>query len=441
MQQAQDTLYNQPIVIDNGSGTIRAGFAGDETPKINYSNVVGKPKYQRIMSSSINQNDKFIGSKAQSLRGLLKLQYPISHGVVTNWNNMETVWAQVFGGSSSQPTTTTTTTTTTTGAKEQKSDSAQPTEEQQQNQPQSSLSVFGGGLSIKPEQHPLLITEQPLNPRSNRTKLAETLFETFGFPALHISIPAVLSLYSSGRTTGMIVDSGDGVTTSVPVFDGFSIPGSIKRLDLGGRDITELLKLELMKCGYSFCSSSEFEIVRSMKERLGFVELDCGVFGNKNGGVGSSGYGGSGGLGGGYGDAERDFVLPDGKTIGVSDRSLSWSCELLFSPETFGYEMSSVDQLVYNSLLKTDIDLRGQLASNIILAGGSTMFRNFGSRLLDGIQSYDDELKLKIYASPDRKVSCFVGGSILASLSTFKNIWISKEAYRENPDSIHAYVL
>ncbi|GMG49523.1 unnamed protein product [Ambrosiozyma monospora] len=352
---------------------------------------------------------------------------------------METVWTQVFGGSS-QPTPTTTATMTST---EPKSESSQLTDEQQQqqaNQPQNSLSVFGGGLSIKPEQHPLLITEQPLNPRSNRTKLAETLFETFGFPALHISIPAVLSLYSSGRTTGMIVDSGDGVTTSVPVFDGFSIPGSIKRLDLGGRDITDVLKLELMKCGYSFCSSSEFEIVRSMKERLGFVELDSGVFGGKVS-AGSSGYGGVGGISGGYGDAEREFVLPDGKTIGVSDRSLSWSCELLFSPETFGYELSSVDQLVYNSLLKTDIDLRTQLANNIILAGGSTMFKNFGSRLLDGIQSYDDELKLKIYASPDRKVSCFVGGSILASLSTFKNIWISKEAYRENPDCIHAYVL
>ena len=123
--------------------------------------------------------------------------------------------------------------------------------------------------------------------------------------------------------------------------------------------------------------------------------------------------------------------------IRISEPALSRPCELLFQPETAGFEDLPVQEAIYWAIMKTDTDLRGKLFENIVLSGGSTLFKNFGTRLLKELTKINKSVKLKIYASPDRKVSCFVGGSILASLSTFKNVSISKEAYLEDPYCIH----
>lgn len=120
-------------------------------------------------------------------------------------------------------------------------------------------------------QHPVLLTEPPLNPRSNRDTAAQILFETFNVPALYTSIQAVLSLYASGRTTGIVLDSGDGVTHAVPVYEGFSMPSSIRRIDVAGRDVTEYLQTLLRKSGYVFHTSAEKEVVRMIKEKVSYI--------------------------------------------------------------------------------------------------------------------------------------------------------------------------
>ena len=120
-------------------------------------------------------------------------------------------------------------------------------------------------------EHPVLLTEPPLNPAKNRLKAAEIFFETFNVPALHCQMQAVLSLYSCGRVTGTVVDSGDGVTHIVPVYEGFAIEHGIQRIDVAGRDVTRYLKLLLRKEGYNFHRSSEFEIVREIKEKACFL--------------------------------------------------------------------------------------------------------------------------------------------------------------------------
>ncbi|KAG7845472.1 hypothetical protein KL941_003318 [Ogataea angusta] len=370
-----ESIYNQPIVIDNGSGTIRAGFAGDEKPKVNHSNLVGRPKYNKIMPSAISQTDTFIGARAQQLRGLLKLKYPLANGIVDDWEALELVWSDVV----------------------------------QQ-------------LEAKTDQHPLLVSEHPLNPSKNRDRLAELVFETFNFPALYVAMPAVLSLYSSGRTTGTVLDSGDGVTTVVPIYEGFSIPGTIKRLNFGGRDITRLVQGELMKNGYFLSTSSEFELVRSLKERLCHVNPKPADQHAKGPAVA---------------EERREFPLPDGKMVRVGGQTLWEPTELYFQPEKFGVEEVPVHRAVVNSVRKTNYDLRPRLFENIILAGGSTMFRNYGVRLLEEMKLGDPELQLKIYASPERRASCFVGGSILASLSVFRQMWVSKAEYEENPQLVH----
>lgn len=222
-----DTLHNAPIVLDNGSGTIRAGFAGEDAPKCYFPSYVGRPKHLRVLAGAL-EGDVFIGQKAQELRGLLKIRYPLEHGIVTDWDDMEKIWQHVY------------------------------TEE----------------LKTLSEEHPVLLTEPPLNPRSNRDTAAQILFETFNVPALFTSIQAVLSLYASGRTTGIVLDAGDGVSHAVPVYEGFAINNSIRRIDVAGRDVTEHMQTLLRKSGYIFHTSAEKEVVRMIKEKTSYLALD-----------------------------------------------------------------------------------------------------------------------------------------------------------------------
>lgn len=382
-----ETFYNQPIVLDNGSGNIQCGFSGMDSPIVSYSNIIGRPKYYKInyLPSDINIDDTFVGNEAQIRRGLLKLNYPINHGIVENWNDLELIWNQVLCN-----------------------DLINNYKNHNEN----------NNTEIKLNDHTILLADHPFNPRKQKEKMSELLYENFDIGAINIAIPSVLSLYSTGRTTGCVIDSGDGVTCITPIFDGFALPGSLYRMNLAGRDITKQLQFEIMKNGYNLLSSSEFEILRNLKERLSFVKpFDSNLTEFQN--------------------SYQVYELPDGKILKIKDTSLAKPCELLFNPESFGFEETNLQNALYNSIMKVDINLRSKLFETLVLSGGSTMFKNFGSRLINELRNLDDEIKLKMFASPDRKNSCFIGGSILSSLSTFKNIVITKKQFMENPQSIH----
>lgn len=225
---SDDDNSTDPVVVDNGSGVVKAGFAGDNQPCSVFPSVIAKPKQKQVIVGGSGKVDSFVGDEAQQKRGVSILSYPIQSGMIKDMEGMKKIWDYTFFNE----------------------------------------------LRIECDQHPILLTEAPLNPKKNREDMCRIMFEDFHFPSLYIQIQAVLSLYSAGRTTGIVVDSGDGVTHVVPIFEGYQIPHAIEKILLAGRNLTDYMCRILMDDAYRFETTAEKETARDIKEKLCYVAED-----------------------------------------------------------------------------------------------------------------------------------------------------------------------
>nr|CAD2200449.1 unnamed protein product [Meloidogyne enterolobii] len=362
------------IVIDNGSGVCKAGFAGHKEPCVVFPSIVGRPHHPGFWHS-FRLEDNYVGNDAQAIRGILSVTNPIERGIVTNWEDMERIWHHVFYNE----------------------------------------------LRVKPEEYLLLLTEAPHTPKADREKMAEIIFETFKTPAMYIAIQEVLSLFASGRYTGIVINSGHGVTHAVPVYEGYAFPHAILRLDVAGNDLTDYLMKMLNERGYSLSTSSDRKTVEEMKEKLCYVALD---FEKEMTKAASS--------------LEKKYKSHYNELLTIGNESFRCP-EALFQPSFLGMKMEGIHQTCFNSIMKCDTDVHKELFANIVLSGGSTMYPGISDRMQKEITALaPSETKIKITAPPERKYSAWIGGSIVASLSTFPKICMGKQEYDEfGPSFVH----
>lgn len=366
MNLSESKATETAVVLDNGSGVCKVGFSGDSAPFSVFPSLVGYPKLTQIMGAGLGAKDCYVGDEALAKRGVLSLSYPIEHGIIENWEDMEKVWTHAYY-----------------------------TE-----------------LRVDPSSRPILLTEAPRNPKNNREKMMEVMFESFNVPSFYVSIQAVLALYAAGRTTGIVLDSGDGVTHIVPVFEGYSLPHAIKRLDLAGRDLSEYLIALLTERGYAMVSSSEREIAREVKEKTCYVAYDF----------------------------ERELVkplaavqtlyeLPDGSHLALAHERFRCP-ELLFQPALRGKEQLGLHEALHQCVRTCDLDIRRTMYQNVILAGGCTMFPGLGERLGKELGQLVS-VAIKVTSPSERKYSVWQGGAVLASLSAFQDSWVQRAEYEE----------
>ncbi|KAJ3132626.1 Arp2/3 complex subunit, actin nucleation center [Physocladia obscura] len=377
-------MSNRVVVCDNGTGFVKCGFSGTNFPEAIFPAVVGRPilrAEERIGEAALK--DIMVGDEAAAVRNLLQMAYPMENGIIRDWDNMVHLWNYTFS---------------------------------------EKLHISN------PADHKILLTEPVMNPKKNREKMCEMMFDHYSFGGVYVAIQAVLTLYAQGLQTGVVVDSGDGVTHIVPVYEGFALPHMIRRLDVAGRDITRyLIKLLLLR-GYAFNRTADFETVRQLKEKLCYVGYDLALEQK---------------LATETTVLVESYTLPDGRVIKVGSERFE-APEALFQPHLVDVESDGIADMLFNCIQSGEIDIRSELYKHIVLSGGTSMYPGLPTRLekelkklyldrvLRGDASRLKDFKLRVEDPPRRKHMVFLGGAVLADIMKDREtFWVTKQEWQE----------
>ena len=280
------------IIFDNGSGYLKAGLSNKEIPMCTIPAIIGRPMPGfKQKEADVELKPEMIGDEVTPVRSLLELTYPMEEGIIKNDGDMALLWDYVLN---------------------------------------TKLGLVKGDLKSRK----LLMTEAPNNPTKNKEKMAQILFEKIGIGFFNIEPQAKMTLYCEGGETGVILDSGDGVTHVIPIAKNYVLQHQIKRLDIAGRHITNYLTRLMQIKGYAFNSTADFEIVRELKEKYCFVSCDIDQDRKL--------------------DQETTYYnsytkLPDGRKIRISCEKFE-APEILFQPHLVQNEQPGVHEILYNCI-------------------------------------------------------------------------------------------
>ncbi len=373
-----------PIVLDGGTGFLKVGWANTNFPEHVFPSIVGRPilRAEERSGGGVDIKDIMAGDEASAVRTMLQISYPMENGIVKNWTDMQHLWDYTFFEK----------------------------------------------LQVDPKGRKILLTEPPMNPTKNREQMVEVMLERYGFEGVYVAIQAVLALYAQGLSSGVVVDSGDGVTHIVPVYESVVLNHLTRRLDVAGRDVTRQLINLLLRRGYAFNRTADFETVRQIKEKLCYVSYDLEADHK---------------LADETTVLVESYTLPDGRTIRVGSERFE-AAECLFQPHLVDREQPGIAEMLFDTIQAADMDVRSSLYRAIVLSGGSSMYPGLPSRLekemkqlwlsrvLRGDKTRLSKFRIRIEDPPRRRHMVFLGGAVLANIiQDNPSLWVTKQEWDE----------
>ncbi|XP_023941731.2 uncharacterized protein LOC112048435 [Bicyclus anynana] len=353
------------VVIDAGSQSTKAGFAGEPFPRCVIPTAVGRFRQDGLLDCV---PDIYFGNEAILKRGISKLTWPIKSGMVNNWHEMENFLHHIFYRE----------------------------------------------LHVAPEESRVLLAIHPLTEKSDKEKIAEILFESFSVNSIYLATSSALVLHASGRTSGIVWDNGYSCSYAAPVFEGFPLKHATVCSNIVGDFLTTQLQRMLYEIGYSFTTNIERDLLEKIKAELCYVAIDYEDELKKS-------------------SNSTQYNLPDGQHVLVGEERFKCP-EIMFQPSLQGYSYPSIVDDICSSINKCDLDYKALFFDNIVMSGGSSMFKGLPERLgvelarrvcdLPGIRATVDAMSTRNYLA-------WAGGSIVASLNSAKEFSMTRKEYED----------